>query len=392
MRLLQRYITGELLRVFVMVLIAISILLVFVGVFQQATENGLGPVEVLQILPYVIYSLLPITIPATMLLTVTVVYGRMSGDQELIAARAAGINLISLLWPALLMGASLSAGALVLTDRVIPWSIDKIQETVLLKMEKIFLDQLRSDHQFIDPQGSLAITVIDVDQKTLIKPTIRYTPKSGQTFTIQAESANIHFDLSEGVATIKVVGGYIHMSDGRGAWIREEEYPFPLPLIDKQRKARHMAANEISKELLEIKQKEKERESRQTIATAMNLMTGRFEEFTKQDFLELVQGSGTDLQRSNKLKTEYHSRFAMAGSCFFFVLVGSPISIIHAKKQFLTTFFMVFMPIVFIYYPIIMLSMNQAKNGALEAYWVMWVANVLASFIGGYLLWKVMRN
>ena len=304
MRLLQRYITGELLRVFVMVLIAISILLVFVGVFQQATENGLGPVEVLQILPYVIYSLLPITIPATMLLTVTVVYGRMSGDQELIAARAAGINLISLLWPALLMGASLSAGALVLTDRVIPWSIDKIQETVLLKMEKIFLDQLRSDHQFIDPQGGRAITVIDVDQKTLIKPTIRYTPKSGQTFTIQAESANIHFDISEGMATIKVVGGYIHMSDGRGAWIREEEYPFPLPLIDKQRKARHMAANEISKELLEIKQKEKERESRQTIATAMNLMTGRFEEFTRQDFLELVQSSGTDLQRTNKLKTE----------------------------------------------------------------------------------------
>ncbi|HCS53952.1 MAG TPA: hypothetical protein DIW81_20595, partial [Planctomycetaceae bacterium] len=145
-------------------------------------------------------------------------------------------------------------------------------------------------------------------------------PKSGQTFTIQAESANIHFDISEGMATIKVVGGYIHMSDGRGAWIREEEYPFPLPLIDKQRKARHMAANEISKELLEIKQKEKERESRQTIATAMNLMTGRFEEFTRQDFLELVQSSGTDLQRTNKLKTEYHSRFAMAGSCFFFVL------------------------------------------------------------------------
>jgi len=42
MRLLQRYITLELFRVFVMVLIAFSVLLVFVGVFQQATENGLG--------------------------------------------------------------------------------------------------------------------------------------------------------------------------------------------------------------------------------------------------------------------------------------------------------------------------------------------------------------
>jgi len=51
MRLLQRYIMSELLRVFVMVLIGISVLLVFVGVFQQAAENGLGPMEVIQILP-----------------------------------------------------------------------------------------------------------------------------------------------------------------------------------------------------------------------------------------------------------------------------------------------------------------------------------------------------
>ena len=135
MRLLQRYITMELFRVFAMVLTGISVLLVFVGVFQQASENGLGAMEVIQILPYVLYSLLPITIPATMLLTVTVVYGRMAGDQELTAARAAGINLLSLIWPSLLMGAMLSVLALLLTDQVIPWSIQKIQETVLVKME-----------------------------------------------------------------------------------------------------------------------------------------------------------------------------------------------------------------------------------------------------------------
>ncbi|MCG6154762.1 LptF/LptG family permease [Rubinisphaera margarita] len=392
MRLLQRYITLELLRVFVMVLLAISILLVFVGVFQQATENGLGPMEVLQILPYVIYSLLPITIPATMLLTVTVVYGRMSGDQELIAARAAGINLLSLLWPSLLMGACLSVGSLVLTDQVIPWSIDKIQETVLLKMEKIFLDQLRSDHQFIDANGGLVITVMDIDDKTLVKPTIRYTTKNGRTFTIQADSANIHFNLQERLAKIRVVGGYIHMSDGRGAWIREEEYPFPLPMIDKQRKARHMAAQDITTELARLKDVEEYRTSERAISAAMSLTTGRFEEFTMQDFTDLIQGEMVDTQRRHKLAAEYHGRFAMAGSCFFFVLVGSPFSIIQAKKQFLTTFFIVFMPIVFIYYPMVMLSMNQAKNGTLDAAWVMWVANAVTGVVGLYLLRRVMQN
>ncbi len=392
MRLLQRYITLELFRVFVMVLIAFSVLLVFVGVFQQATENGLGPMEVLQILPYVVYSLLPITIPATMLLTVTVVYGRMAGDQEITAAKAAGISVFSLLWPSLLMGACLSVSALILTDQVIPWSINKIQETVLIKMEKIFLDQLRNDHNFIDERSGLAIMVIDVSGKTLIKPTIRYTPSNGQTLTIQAETATIQFNLEEQKAVIKVTDGFINMTDGRGAWIREEEYPFPLPLIDRKQKARHMAVNEISKELGRIEQIHQQIQAKRIISRTMSLTSGEFSNFSMSEFTDLLQSDLAEVQRKNRLRTEYHSRYAMAGSCFFFVLLGSPISILQAKQQFLTSFFMVFMPIVFFYYPIMMLSMNQAKNGFIEPGWIMWVANGLIAIIGIHFLKKVLKH
>jgi len=392
MRLLQRYITLELFRVFVMVLIAFSVLLVFVGVFQQATENGLGPMEVLQILPYVVYSLLPITIPATMLLTVTVVYGRMAGDQEITAAKAAGISIFSLLWPSLLMGACLSVSALILTDQVIPWSINKIQETVLIKMEKIFLDQLRNDHNFIDERSGLAIMVIDVSGKTLIKPTIRYTPSNGQTLTIQAETATIQFNLEEQKAVIKVTDGFINMTDGRGAWIREQEYPFPLPLIDRKQKARHMAVNEISKELVRIEQTHQQLQAKRIISRTMSLTSGEFSNFSMPEFTDLLQSDLFEVQRKNRLRTEYHSRYAMAGSCFFFVLLGSPISILQAKQQFLTSFFMVFMPIVFFYYPIVMLSMNQAKNGVLEPGWTMWVGNGLIAIVGLYFLKKVLKH
>ncbi|MBR9803850.1 YjgP/YjgQ family permease [bacterium] len=392
MRLLQRYITMELFRVFAMVLTGISVLLVFVGVFQQASENGLGAMEVIQILPYVLYSLLPITIPATMLLTVTVVYGRMAGDQELTAARAAGINLLSLIWPSLLMGAMLSVLALLLTDQVIPWSIQKIQETVLVKMEKIFLDQLRADHQFVESNQGLAITVIDVQDKTLIKPTIRYTPDNGQIFTIQAESARIRFNIQERTAWIKIVGGYINMDDGHGAWIREEEYPFPLPMVDKQPKARHMAVKEISEELEEITATRRQQESHRVLARSSHLLTGHFEQLAMSSFVELVQQQHVDNQRVDRLSTEYHSRFALAGSCFFFVLVGSPFSIMQAKRQFLTSFFMVFMPIVFLYYPVVMLAMNQSKNGMVPPESVMWIANVATGVIGIYLLRRVVRN
>ena len=109
--LLQRYILYELLKVFTFLLSILTILLVFVGVFREATMSGLGPIQALRILPYVVPNLLPFTIPATLLLTVSVVYGRMSGDQEITAAKAAGINVLSLLWPSFLLGAVLSVWA-----------------------------------------------------------------------------------------------------------------------------------------------------------------------------------------------------------------------------------------------------------------------------------------
>lgn len=75
MKLLQRYILGELVRVFLLLVIVLTLMLVFVGVFREATQRGLGPVQILQILPYVVPSMLPFTVPATLLLSVCVVYG-----------------------------------------------------------------------------------------------------------------------------------------------------------------------------------------------------------------------------------------------------------------------------------------------------------------------------
>lgn len=74
MSLLQRYVLGELLKVFGFALSALTILLMFIGVIGEALKKGLGPVQVFQILPYVVPSLLPFTVPATLLLTVCVVY------------------------------------------------------------------------------------------------------------------------------------------------------------------------------------------------------------------------------------------------------------------------------------------------------------------------------
>ena len=171
--LLQRYLFGELLRVFLFVLGCITILLVFVGVFQQAMETGLGPMHVLKILPYIVPSMLPFTIPAALLLTVSVVYGRVAGDQEATAAKSAGVHPVTLMSPSFVLGAALSICSFFLTDQVIPWSVHQIEKQVLSLMEDILIDRLRTDLQFTDHRHGLHVTVARVEGRQQARKALR---------------------------------------------------------------------------------------------------------------------------------------------------------------------------------------------------------------------------
>src|SRR5689334_18167924 len=135
MRLLQRYVLNDLLRIFGLAITVLTMLLVVMGVVQEAAKNGLGAQQILKILPYIVPSLLPFTIPATLLLTVCIVYGRMAGDHEIGAIKAAGINVLAVLLPSFVLGGVLSLGTFVLTDQFIPWARANIEYVVAQEME-----------------------------------------------------------------------------------------------------------------------------------------------------------------------------------------------------------------------------------------------------------------
>jgi lipopolysaccharide export system permease protein len=81
--------------------------------------------------------------------------------------------------------------------------------------------------------------------------------------------------------------------------------------------------------------------------------------------------------QSRKHNTELHNRFALSCSCFFFSLVGGPFSILQARRQFLTTFFLCFLPILLVYYPVVLLMMSLAKSGSVNPAWAMWTGNAI---------------
>ncbi|MFQ5733464.1 MAG: LptF/LptG family permease [Planctomycetaceae bacterium] len=389
--ILQRFILRDLLLVFFFLLSGVTILLVFVGVFRQVSASGLGPVQALKILPYIVPSLLPFTIPATFLLTVCVVYGRMAGDREIIAAKAAGINVFSLLLPAISLGGVLSLCSLLLADRVVPWAVHNIQATVSQAMEEIFLDMLRANGQVVDNDRGFSITVMDVQGKRLIQPTFHYQPKGRKPVAVQAQEATLRFDMENRQVVLDMVRGQIDIPGQRKVWFEKQEQPFPLPFDAQQTKPRHLSVRNIRRELDRINGELEEARTIRDAKTAMILTVGDFDDLKRNEMFAFWQQTKIQRDIIAKLRTEVHSRFVLSTSCFFFALVGAPFAVLQAKRQFLATFFICFLPMLLAYYPLALLTMNLSKSETVHPA-VTWAANVAMLIAGLVILRRVLRH
>lgn len=394
MRLLQKYILVELIRVFVFVVSVLTVLLVFVGAFGQMSENNLGPAQLLEILPYLVPSLLPYTIPATMLLTVTVVYGRVAADHEITAAKAAGISAMSLLWPSFIMAGVLSVVSLLLTDQVIPWALTNIERRVAQMMETIFLDMLRSQKVFIHRDPTVQINVNDVVGKKLIQPLFRFTPKGGgSTTNISAAEATIHFNLEKRVVEVGLNDFNLEVPDRQNFRnCGQEVFTFPLPADPPRLKTMNCSIHELRKNLTGMESNLDKRRNERDVETAFALATGDFERLHAQELLQYDIDLLNNQEDIARIYTDIHKRFALSASCFFFAFLGAPFSVLQARRQVLTSFFMCFLPILILYYPIALLMMDQSKSGVLNPAWAMWTGNAILVPFALVTLRKVLKH
>lgn len=391
MRQLERYVMMEVLRVFGAMITISTLLFVFVGAFSEAQKLDLGIWQVLQIIPYAIPNLMPYTIPATLLLTVCVVYGRMAGDSEIIAARAAGVHIFHLIWPSLFVAATLSIGTLVLTDQVIPWAFSNIERVVALAMEDIFLDKLRAQNHISAKGYGVTINVTGVRGRNLINPTIRVV-RGGKASTVQAEEAHIEFDLRNQLIWLslrKIRGKFAKNIQLKSEY---ERISYALPKHGGNSGSRVKRTRELLVALDGQHERQRMAKQKQAIESAFALARGDFEAFSSTSFNAHEQTAKSAVHEIRGLRTEYYNRFAMSVNCFFVVLLGTPFSILMAKKQFLTTFLFCFLPILTVYYPIAMMTQNLSKSGQLDPSWSAWMANGALLVAAIYYMHRVVKN
>jgi lipopolysaccharide export system permease protein len=71
-------------------------------------------------------------------------------------------------------------------------------------------------------------------------------------------------------------------------------------------------------------------------------------------------------------------------------LIGVPVSVWLRFSEFIASFFVCFLPILVVYYPLLAVSVDQAKDGAFPPQSV-WLGNILLSLTGVWLMRRVNR-
>jgi lipopolysaccharide export LptBFGC system permease protein LptF len=143
LKTLHAYLLKDLLKVTMLTLVALTLLMSVLAIIQPLQKLGLAGRQLLELFIYTVPVMLSLTLPVATLFASTLVYGRFSQDNEMLAARASGISTLSMLRPALLVGAVVTVLSLAMINVVAP-KLSSLASMVQDNIRQIFFHHLKS--------------------------------------------------------------------------------------------------------------------------------------------------------------------------------------------------------------------------------------------------------
>jgi lipopolysaccharide export system permease protein len=402
--ILHRTIFLELARIFVLSLLGITGILVMAGLVAEATQQGLSPTQILMVIPLLIPSTLPYTIPTTTLFATCLVYGRLAHDNEILAIKSAGVNILYVIWPGIFLGMLMSCVTLAMYIDLIPYTHYMLRARVLKDVEDYMYTLLKKDGYIKQSGLNYSIFVRNVQDKRLIDPVFkRQTPTGEYDVIATAREAYLHVETQvdpkpqKEVRILRVVMHHCQVfgndKEDRG-YFDEKDWPVALPdelLGGKKTKPRAMCWHELDvhkRELIEERDRYAEQLAVALARYALDNPPATLHEHI-QNLKSVLYHRNIEIRC---IDAEKQMRPALSFGCLFFVLIGCPVGIWFSRNDYLSAFIACFLPIVLVYYPLLLCSTNFAKDGRLPAFVAMWLANGLMALIAPVLFYNLMKN
>jgi lipopolysaccharide export system permease protein len=393
---LTRHVILEILKIFIVSLIALTMLILLIGVARELLRRGLGLVAIIQLLPYILPISLQFAFPATALFSVCCVYGRMAADGEVATVKASGISPLKLLQPAVVFAALLSPAAVYVSDLAVSWGRPGVNRVVLMSIEDIAYRVLHAQHSYTSDHG-FSIHVREVSGRTLIRPTVT-VHNGGQNgpMKLSAREGELRLDPDTQMLLLRVVdsqveGGKVFQSIVPG----ETEFRIPLSNAMKKKDISKQSPSELPLRWISTERIRQDSRTHATVGemaahTGFSIMTSRPEEIAGPSGQGIEMALHRSKRRLIRLRTEPWRRWAWGFSCFCFVFVGAPLAMIAKTSDYWSTFGLCFLPTLILYYPLFIFGLEQAKDGIIPPYGV-WMGNGVLVMIGTMLIMRVRR-
>jgi lipopolysaccharide export system permease protein len=395
--ILHRMILWELFRVFALSLLGITGLLVMAAVVAEANQQGFSPAQILQAIPLLIPSTLPYTIPATTLFATCVVYGRLAHDNEILAIKAAGIHLRLVFGPAVVVGLVMSSVTMGLYYSLIPYTHYLLRSSFLNDAEDFLYTMLKKDRYLKMPNLPYSICVRQVQGKRLVDALFkrRAHDRPGYDAICRSREAELKVDMANKQVLVHMLHG--HMLDDKGkstGYFQDHLWQVPLPAnfgAPKEARPRGMSYPALFERRQAILETIDEKAAELALHSARLAMVNPPSPLV-QHVKDLDNEQKQRQSEVHSLETEINMRPALSLGCLCFVLVGCPVGIWFSRSDYLSAFITCFLPIVFVYYPLLLCGTSYAKQGKLPPSPALFAADVLMAIIALGLFRRLLKH
>lgn len=398
MRILDRYLGRETLISLFFAVATLSFVLVLGQIFKKLFEYVVDhdtPVSfILTFIAYALPASLTLTIPWGFLTAVLLVFGRLSGGNELTALRASGVSVPRVALPVFALALSLCVLCAWLNLAVAPRAQQNLKDAFFQMATTNPAAAFTSD-QVVNTFPGRRIYVGHKDGNDLENVHVFELDRENRPVrVVYANRGRLEVDREHKQIKMRLEGSRYEQ--------RDFQKPDDLRLV---RDGITLGAFvfPISLEELFVKKQGRRRVEAMSVPELLERMGNAKGFGWLQRLLAVTEGErstapvmigtarGVDKSGRTSAKTELNRRFSYSLACITFALVGIPLGI-TAQRQETSIGFGLSLGVAFAYYLIIIVVNTFREKASLHPELLIWLPNVLFLTVGGILFWRLSRR
>lgn len=377
--LIQRYVIREwLISLAIITIILLAIVILIVPFLQFQKYTILDEEFIIKVLPFFIPISLVYIIPLSTLLSCIFVFGRLSEDNELLAMKSAGIPLMRIIRPVVLLATLLAIGIFLTNNYVAPYCQSQTRQlTISAFKNRIFTDAQGADEIKL-PQGKLYYT----ESKNGVFSSVRLLQFDQQreelVKEISAQQGTFKIDEENAIFSLNLTNVYL-----------TEWKP------DKPKEKKELSESEPDTDshegyprLLKAGGQVYQVDVSRLFAPSRRNLSG----LSHQELDRLLIQYQDNPTKTKQVLLNKYQRYSFGLTPLIFAFIGVPIGIIIRKGSRVAGIG-ASMLIVFIgYYPMTMLGNLIGNKGILSPAISVWLANIVMGLLALFLIIYIIKN